>query len=49
MGVLGLSLITNMASGILDQPITGVEVLGISRSAAASFELLVQEILTRWD
>jgi purine-nucleoside phosphorylase len=49
MGVLGLSLITNMASGILDQPITGEEVLGISRSAAVSFESLVQEILTRWD
>jgi purine-nucleoside phosphorylase len=46
MDVLGLSLITNMAAGILDQPITGEEVLETSKQAAQHLEALVLEILT---
>lgn len=46
MEVLGLSLITNMAAGILDQPITGEEVLETSRLAAQQFEALVLETLS---
>ena len=45
MDVLGLSLITNMAAGILDQPITGEEVLEASKLAAQSVEALLLELL----
>jgi purine-nucleoside phosphorylase len=45
MDVLGLSLITNMAAGVLDQPITGEEVLATSKVAAQKLEQLVMEIL----
>jgi purine-nucleoside phosphorylase len=47
MDVLGLSLITNMAAGVLDQPITGEEVLATSKIAAQKLEQLVLETLTR--
>lgn len=49
MDVLGLSLITNMAAGILDQPITGEEVLRISRVAAKNVETLLLAILSIWN
>jgi purine-nucleoside phosphorylase len=45
MEVLGLSLITNMAAGVLDQPITGEEVLETSKLAAKHLEALVLETL----
>jgi purine-nucleoside phosphorylase len=45
MEVLGLSLITNMAAGILDAPITGEEVLEVSKVAAQDMERLVVEVL----
>jgi purine-nucleoside phosphorylase len=48
MEVLGLSLITNMAAGVLDQPITGEEVLEVSKQAAANLETLVLEVLKDW-
>ena len=47
MNVLGLSLITNMAAGILDQPITGEEVLEASKVAAEHIETLLLEILPK--
>ncbi|MDR0349929.1 MAG: purine-nucleoside phosphorylase [Coriobacteriales bacterium] len=48
MDVLGLSLITNMAAGILDQPITGCEVLELSKVAAQRVEALVLKVLDAW-
>lgn len=45
MKVLGLSLITNMASGVLDQPITPEEVGVIARQSAQEFKALLREIL----
>jgi purine-nucleoside phosphorylase len=48
MEILGLSLITNMAAGVLDQPITGEEVLEASKQAAANLESLVLEVLRGW-
>jgi purine-nucleoside phosphorylase len=48
MDVLGLSLITNMAAGVLDQPITGEEVLEISKTAAQKLEQLVMRTLESW-
>jgi purine-nucleoside phosphorylase len=47
MDVLGLSLITNMAAGVLDQPITGEEVLATSRISAKKLERLAIAILSR--
>jgi len=47
MDVLGLSLITNMAAGIFDQPITGEGVLETSKAAAARIGTLLLEVLRR--
>jgi purine-nucleoside phosphorylase len=46
MNVLGLSLITNMAAGVLDQPITGEEVLATSKIAARKMETLMLTTLS---
>jgi purine-nucleoside phosphorylase len=48
MDILGLSLITNMAAGVLDQPITGEEVLETSKVAARNVESLVLQVLREW-
>jgi purine-nucleoside phosphorylase len=48
MDILGLSLITNMAAGVLDQPITGEEVLDTSKVAARNMETLVLQVLREW-
>jgi purine-nucleoside phosphorylase len=48
MDILGLSLITNMAAGVLDQPITGEEVLEISKTAAQKLEQLIMRTLENW-
>jgi len=45
--VLGISCITNMAAGILGQPITGEEVLEISAARQPDFSALVREIIVR--
>lgn len=47
--VLGLSCISNMAAGILDQPITSEEVNETGRRAQADFSRLTQEILRKID
>jgi len=47
MEVLGFSLITNMAAGILNKPITGEEVLESSRVAAEHIETLLLEVLPK--
>lgn len=38
MRILGVSLITNMAAGVLDQPLSGEEVIEAANAASARFE-----------
>ncbi|MDR1014464.1 MAG: purine-nucleoside phosphorylase [Coriobacteriales bacterium] len=45
MDVLGLSFITNMAAGVLDQPISGEEVLEASKVAIENMKALVLGVL----
>ena len=47
MRVLGISCITNMAAGILDQPITGDEVIEISRRRQPDFSALMRGIVSK--
>lgn len=47
MNVLGISCITNMASGILDQPLDHKEVIETSEMAKGSFITLVKEIINK--
>jgi purine-nucleoside phosphorylase len=43
--VLAISLITNMASGVLDQPLSGEEVIEIGNKKANDLQTLVKEIV----
>ncbi len=45
--VMGISLIANMAAGILPQPITAEEVLAISREKAPVFSSLIRALVGR--
>jgi purine-nucleoside phosphorylase len=45
--VLGISCVTNLAAGILDQPITHEEVLETGRRVRAQLEALLRGIVTR--
>lgn len=45
MSVCGISLITNYACGILDQPLSGEEVCETANSVAPKFETLIKEIV----
>lgn len=45
MKVLGLSLISNMAAGVLDQPVTAEEVGIVGRQAANKFKKLLREVV----
>jgi purine-nucleoside phosphorylase len=47
MKVLGLSLITNMAAGVLDQPITTDEVNETADKSAAQFKTFIREIIKK--
>lgn len=47
LAVLGISCITNLAAGILDQPISGEEVLEISERRRPEFTALIEEIVAR--
>ncbi len=47
MKVLGLSCITNMAAGILDQPITHQEVLETGRRIQSDFRALIDRIIMK--
>lgn len=47
MEVLGISLITNMAAGVLDRRLTGEEVIEAGNNAAPYFERLVASIIER--
>jgi purine-nucleoside phosphorylase len=43
--VLGISLVTNMAAGVLDQPINHLEVMEIGRRVEAQFTALVKALV----
>ena len=48
MRVLGISCLTNMAAGILDQPLNHEEVLETGERVKNSFGALVKEIIANW-
>ena len=48
MRTLGISCLTNMGSGILDQPLNHAEVLETGNLVKNKFENLVTEIVSRW-
>jgi purine-nucleoside phosphorylase len=48
MQVLGISCITNMASGILNKPLDHEEVMETAKKAEKNFTKLVQGIITKW-
>lgn len=48
MKVLGISCITNMAAGILNQPLNHKEVLEIGKQVEKKFSALVTEIVSKW-
>ncbi|MEN6312619.1 MAG: purine-nucleoside phosphorylase [Clostridiaceae bacterium] len=48
MKVLGISCITNMAAGILNQPLNHKEVLDIGKQVEKKFSSLVTEIISNW-
>ena len=43
--VLGISLITNMAAGVLDQTLSGEEVIAVGRERGSALQALVEGIL----
>jgi purine-nucleoside phosphorylase len=45
--VLGISCITNMAAGILDQPLSHAEVMETAKQVEAAFKQLVRDILEK--
>lgn len=49
MRVLGISCITNMAAGILDQPLTHEEVMETGKKVEQKFSALVREIIGHWE
>ena len=48
MRTMGISCLTNMAAGILDQPLNHQEVLETGARVKKSFQLLVREIVRGW-
>ncbi len=48
MKVLGISCITNMAAGILDQPLNHEEVMETSEKVKESFALLIRGVTRSW-
>lgn len=48
MNTLGISCITNMAAGILDQPLSHGEVLETTEKAKADFTSLMEGIVKQW-
>jgi len=47
MKIIGLTLCSNMAAGVLDQPLSGAEVNEAAEASASKFSSLVAEILKR--
>ncbi len=48
MKVMGLSCITNMATGILDQPISHEEVITTGKMVKEKFIILLESIVSQW-
>jgi purine-nucleoside phosphorylase len=48
MRVLGISCITNMAAGILDQPLNHAEVMETGKRVEKMFSALVSDIIENW-
>ena len=48
MHTIGISCLTNMAAGILDQPLNHVEVLETGERVKKTFSALVREIIRTW-
>ena len=48
MHTIGISCLTNMAAGILDQPLNHEEVLETGERVKRTFSALVKEIIRRW-
>ncbi len=46
MNVLGISCITNMAAGILDQPLTHAEVMETGKAVEKKFSAYMKEIIS---
>ncbi|MDQ2085497.1 purine-nucleoside phosphorylase [Herbivorax sp. ANBcel31] len=49
MDILGISCITNMAAGILDQPLNHKEVMQTAKVAEKNFISLVKRLITDWE
>jgi len=45
MKVLGVSCITNMAAGVLDQPLNHEEVIEVSTKVRGSFTTLISRVI----
>ncbi len=45
MKVLGVSCITNMAAGVLDQPLNHEEVIEVSAKVRGSFTTLISRVI----
>ncbi|MCK5675133.1 MAG: purine-nucleoside phosphorylase, partial [Spirochaetales bacterium] len=49
MDILGITCVTNMAAGILDQPLVHAEVMETAARVRDDFIALVRKILTMWE
>jgi len=49
MDILGITCVTNMAAGILDQPLNHAEVVEVAARVRDDFIALVRKILTMWN
>lgn len=49
MNILGISCITNMAAGILDEPLSHEGVMEIAKIAEKNFVSLVKRVITDWE
>ena len=46
---LGISCITNMAAGILDEPLSHEGVMEVAKIAEKNFVSLVKRVITDWE
>ncbi|AUG58363.1 purine-nucleoside phosphorylase [Acetivibrio saccincola] len=49
MNILGISCITNMAAGILDEPLSHEGVMEVAKIAEKNFVALVKRVVTDWE
>ena len=45
MSILALSLVTNMAAGVLDEPISGEEIVRIAKQRAVDLGNLIERVV----